>query len=160
MLGESRRTYLTRVDELLDGYIACFTACPEKDTGDFSQLVKTDDFLQMRQKLRAFCTQEVILHKWAPLNWVFVRRSIERALELDEGLVRPLLAELFDEVTKSSCGFAAMDFGYAFDSLIWVSILFYGLLSDLDLSSIFDREIRYLKSIFLRSLLFAVYIKL
>jgi len=59
------------------------------------------------------------LNKWAPLNWVFVRRCIEKVLELDRSLTGPFLRELFDEATQPGTGFAAMDFGYAFDSLIW-----------------------------------------
>ena len=57
------------------------------------------------------------------MNWVFVRRSIERALTLNSTMAVALLRELFDEATQSGTGFAAMDFGYAFDSLIWVSKL-------------------------------------
>ena len=88
------------------------------DSSDPNQII-----LLMRQKVKTFFTQEVVLHKWAPLNWVFVRRCIEKALELDHSLTGPFLRELFDEVTQPGTGFAAMDVGYAFDSLIWVSKL-------------------------------------
>jgi hypothetical protein len=64
----------------------------------------------------------VVLNRWAAFNWLFVRHSIERALqELNNTTAGPALLSLFEELTKSGTGFAAMDFGYAFDSLVWVS---------------------------------------
>ena len=75
----------------------------------------------MSQRVRSFLSQEVVLEKWAALNWVFVRRSIELALADPHVAAGPFLSELFDEVTKPGNGFAAMDFGYAFDNVIWVS---------------------------------------
>lgn len=48
-----------------------------------------------------------------------MRRSIERALALESTHAVALLQELFNEATQSGTGFAAMDFGYAFDILIW-----------------------------------------
>lgn len=49
-----------------------------------------------------------------------MRHSVERALkELDHAKASPALLSLFEELCRSGLGFAAMDFGYAFDSLVW-----------------------------------------
>ena len=72
--------------------------------------------------MRSFLTQEVLLRKWSAFHWVFVRRSVERCLGIERALAGRLLRDLFDEATMPGTGLAAMDFGYAFDSLIWVSI--------------------------------------
>ena len=83
------------------------------------------DLEQERQAVRAFFTQEVVLRKWSPLHWLFIRRSIERVLHDDHEGDRSNelleLLDLFNVITQKGSGLAAMDFGYAFDSLIWVS---------------------------------------
>jgi len=85
------------------------------------------DLEQERQAVRAFFTQEVVLRKWSPLHWLFIRRSIERVLHDDHEGDRSIelleLLDLFNVITQKGSGLAAMDFGYAFDSLIWDSNL-------------------------------------
>ena len=69
------------------------------DIEDGSKKTNEEELLKIRQHVRAFFTQDVILNKWASLNWLFVRRCVERALACDASVSEPLLRELFDEAT-------------------------------------------------------------
>jgi hypothetical protein len=120
LLKDGRSAYIDKVDTLLDPYIDFFSRSDLLDTEEGSAEAQ-EELLKMRQQLRAFFTQDVILNKWASFNWVFVRRCVERVLAYDATVSEPILRELFDEATQPGTGFAAMDFGYAFDTLIWVS---------------------------------------
>ena len=125
LLGEGSAPYLATVDALFDPFVRIFSESDLSPTRESSEAASQSELLgQLRGKLRIFFTQDVLLHKWDSLNWVFVRRCIERALAYPPSVSEPLLREIFDEVTKPGTGMAAMDFGYAFDSLIWVSNLF------------------------------------
>jgi len=68
--------------------------------------------------LKTFFTTDVIINKWSIFNSHFLRKSLEYVLQ-GEPDDKELLVKLFDEVAVSKNGFAAMDFGYAFDYLIW-----------------------------------------
>lgn len=96
ILANERSAYLDRVDSLLDPYIALFSRSSVLDTDKCPTETQDENLLKMRQHLRAFFTQDVILNKWASLNWLFVRRSVERALACDVIVSEPLLTELFD----------------------------------------------------------------
>jgi hypothetical protein len=99
ILADERSGYLHRVDFLLDPYIAFFSRSTDLDIEGGSKKTNEEELLKIRQHVRAFFTQDVILNKWASLNWLFVRRCVERALACDASVSEPLLRELFDEAT-------------------------------------------------------------
>ena len=82
LLTDGRSAYYDKVDTLLDPYIDFFSRSDFLDTEEGSAEAQ-EELLKLRQQLRAFFTQDVILNKWASLNWVFVRRCVERVLAYD-----------------------------------------------------------------------------
>lgn len=109
-----RDEYVAIVDEMIIQYI--------KAPDDKEKSVE-EHFEQRQNKFRAFFTLDVIAKKWSIYNWLFVRRAIEHVMNNNQIGKRDqhlqLLNRLFDKVATPGNGFAAMDFGYAFDSLIW-----------------------------------------
>lgn len=98
---ESREEFLERTNELL---LAFFGNQNKEETQD----------------LKNFFSQDVIINKWGVFNWLFIKRCMELVLQGGPE-DRELLPVIFDEVAIVKAGFAAMDFGYAFDHMIWVS---------------------------------------
>lgn len=96
---ESREEFLERTNELL---LAFFGNQNKEETQD----------------LKNFFSQDVIINKWGVFNWLFIKRCMELVLQGGPE-DRELLPVIFDEVAIVKAGFAAMDFGYAFDHMIW-----------------------------------------
>ena len=95
------------------------------DSSQYPSQTQLAHFEKKQDKFRAFFTQDVIANRWGIFNWIFIRQAIEQVLaRTHTDMMRDpnpqVLQDLFDKVATPGNGFAAMDFGYAFDSLIWV----------------------------------------
>lgn len=71
--------------------------------------------------IKIFFTQDVKKRNWNLFNYLFIRKAIDMALDLG-GNEREVCSKLLSTLTHE-CNFGNMDFGYAFDHLIWVRYL-------------------------------------
>lgn len=68
--------------------------------------------------IKIFFNQDVKKRNWNLFNYLFIRKAIDMALDLG-GNEREVCSKLLSTLTHE-CNFGNMDFGYAFDHLIWV----------------------------------------
>jgi hypothetical protein len=92
---ETESEYRATIKDLLKEYYSCFDS----------------------SAIKKFFTVEAKKRNWTIFNYLFIRKAIDMALDLGSN-EREVCSKLLQTLTHE-CNFGNMDYGYAFDQLIW-----------------------------------------